>query len=56
MNLPFCEIVMAPEKLQDKLMKDFDIVKYATMLENGFNEDDFPAKVKTQSNKIHKEF
>ena len=36
MNLPFCELKMAPEKLQDKNMKDFDVIKYATMLENGF--------------------
>jgi hypothetical protein len=50
MNLPFCEITKAPEKLQDKDMKDFDVIKYATMLENGFLEDDFSSKVKTQSN------
>lgn len=56
MNLPFCELKVAPEKLQGKHMKDFDVVKYATMLENGFNEDDFPQKVKTQSEAKHKEF
>ena len=49
MDKPFCELMKAPEKLQDKDMKDFDVIKYATMLENGFIEDDFPAKVQTQS-------
>jgi ribonuclease R len=37
-------------------MKDFDVVKYATMLENGFQEDDFSSKVKNQSKKIHENF
>jgi len=37
-------------------MKDFDVVKYATMLENGFEEEDFPAKIKNESARIHKEF
>jgi len=50
MDKPFCELMKAPEKLQDKDMKDFDVIKYATMLENGFIEDDFSPKVKTQSN------
>ena len=36
MNLPFCKLEEAPEKLKDKDMKDFDVIKYATMLENGF--------------------
>ena len=49
MYLPFCELMKAPEKLQDKDMKDFDVIKYATMQKNGFLEDDFPAKVKNQS-------
>jgi exoribonuclease R len=56
MKFPFCELMEAPEKLQDKNMKDFDVIKYATMLENGFLEDDFPKKVKNQSFKIQKDF
>ena len=46
MQLPFCDLKETPVKLTDQDMKDFDVVKYATMLENGFDEDDFSPKVK----------
>jgi hypothetical protein len=39
MNLPFCDLKSIPEKLLDKNMKDFDVVKYAILLDNGFEED-----------------
>tara|TARA_B110000285_G_C15108451_1_gene609502 strand:+ start:1198 stop:1422 length:225 start_codon:yes stop_codon:yes gene_type:complete len=56
MNLPFCDLKMIPEKLLDKNMKDFDVVKYAILLDNGFEEDEFSTKVKAEAEKAQKEF
>ena len=51
-ELPFCKMLEPPEdQLNFGEISDNDILKNVVMLENGFNEDDFPKAVKDQVKK-----